>query len=193
MPVRSESRQEDTRATDNAIGLRLRQGDEAALAELYDRFSELVFGIAVRVTRNRSAAEDITQAVFIQVWEHASRFDANRGSFRTWITTLAHHQSVDWVRREVSHRRLSQGTDPEPLPSAEDEAVRKHIIERVQAAVQRLPVPQQVLVRLAYYEGCTLIEAAEALGIPEGTAKSRMRSALRRLNSWLAEDEEVTA
>ena len=76
-----------------------------------------------------------------------------------------------------------------PWPSAEDEATRKHVIERVQAAVEQLPAPQRMVVQLAYYEGCTLVEAAAALGIPEGTAKSRMRSALLRLNGWLAGEE----
>jgi RNA polymerase sigma factor (sigma-70 family) len=178
---------------DGLIGERLRNGDEVALAEVYDRFSGLVFGIATRVTGDPSAAEDITQAVFIQVWERPDRFDADRGSFRSWIALLAHRRSVDWVRREVSQRRLSQNAEAEALPSAEEEAVRKQLIERVQAAVQRLPGPQRMVVQLTYYEGCTLVETAAVLGIPEGTAKSRMRSALLRLNGWLVVDGEVTA
>jgi RNA polymerase sigma factor (sigma-70 family) len=189
MRAGSESRHEPARAADRLLGLRLRQGDEVALAEVYDRFAGLVFGVAYRVTGDRSAAEDVTQAVFIQVWEHASRFDAERGSLRSWISTLAHRRSVDWVRHEASQRRLSQSADPVPWPSAEDEATRKHVIERVQAAVEQLPAPQRMVVQLAYYEGCTLVEAAAALGIPEGTAKSRMRSALLRLNGWLAGEE----
>jgi RNA polymerase sigma factor (sigma-70 family) len=188
MRATSGSRHEPARVADGLIGRRLRQGDEVALAEVYDRFSGLVFGIASRVTGDHSAAEDVTQAVFIQVWEQASRFDAERGSLRSWIATLAHRRAVDWVRHEVAQRRQSQRPDPEPWPSAEDEAVRKDVSERVQAAMQRLPVAQRMVVQLAYYEGCTLVETAAALGIPEGTAKSRMRSALLRLNTLLAGD-----
>jgi len=184
--VERESVRGPDRTTDRLVSRRLRMGDEAALAEVYDRFSAVVFGIAARVTGDRSAAEDVTQGVFVQVWEQADRFDADRGSLRAWITTIAHRRAVDWVRREVAHRKISPGLDPVDQPSAEDEVVRRQVTERVQAAVEKLPVPQRTVVLLTYYQGCTLIEAAAALGIPEGTAKSRMRSALLRLNSWLA-------
>jgi len=180
------------RTGDRLVGRRLRLGDEVALAEVYDRFSAVVFGIAARVTGDRAAAEDVTQGVFVQVWEQADRFDADRGSLRAWITTIAHRRAVDWVRREVAHRRLPPGPDPVDQPSAEDEVVRRQVTERVQAAVEKLPVPQRTMVLLTYYQGCTLIEAAAALGIPEGTAKSRMRSALLRLNSSLVAEGLVS-
>jgi RNA polymerase sigma factor (sigma-70 family) len=187
MQARNANRQDLARATaDQLIGRRLRDADEAALAEVYDGFSAVVFGIATLVTGDHSAAEDVTQAVFVQIWEQADRFDAARGSLRAWITTIAHRRAVDWVRREVAHRRLPPTMDQIDLPSAEEEVVRRQISDRVHAAVQRLPVPQRTIVLMTYYEGRTLVEAAAALGIPEGTAKSRMRSALQRLNGWLA-------
>ncbi len=91
-------------------------------------------------------------------------------------------------------RRQARSTDPAAIPDGEDEFVRIHVSERVRAAVQRLPAAQQAVVAMAYYEGHTLKEVASALGVPEGTVKSRMRAALLRLNGWLApEGEEMVS
>lgn len=173
-------------STDQRLAARLCAGDESALAEIYDRYSALVYGIALRTTRDRSAAEDVTQEAFAQVWEHAARFDAQRGSLRAWVATLAHHRSVDHVRRETSRSKALAPAGRSLNPSAEDEAILGLMAERVRAAVDLLPEPQRDVVRLAYYEGHSLVQAATKLGVPEGTAKSRMRLALVRLSSSLS-------
>lgn len=175
--------------TDHQLAARLRAGDESALAEIYDRYSTLVYGIALRTTRDRSAAEDVTQEAFVQIWEHAARFDAHRGSMRAWVATLAHHRAVDHVRRETSRSKALAPAGRGLNPSAEDEAILGLLAERVRAAVDLLPPPQRDVVRLAYYEGHSLVQAATALGVPEGTAKSRMRLALVRLSSSLSGEE----
>lgn len=173
-------------STDHQLADRMSAGDESALAEIYDRYSALVYRVAFRTTNDRSAAEDVTQEVFVQVWKHVTRFDPQRGSFRAWVVTIAHRRGVDHVRRELSRGRALPPADRDTQPSAEEEAVVVMMAERVRAAVDRLPEPQRDVVRLAYYEGHSLVQAATALGVPEGTAKSRMRLALVRLSSSLS-------
>jgi RNA polymerase sigma-70 factor (ECF subfamily) len=84
---------------------RLSDGDETALVDLYDRFAGFVYGVAVRTLVDRHAAEDITQEVFVSLWEHPERIDAGRGSLRGFLGTLTHRRAVDAVRREEAHRR----------------------------------------------------------------------------------------
>ncbi len=84
---------------------RQRGGDEAALADVYRRHASVVFNVAMRVTRNRSAAEEVTQGVFLDVWHRPQRFDSARGHLGSWLATMAHHRSVDWVREETARRR----------------------------------------------------------------------------------------
>lgn len=172
-------------ADDRRITERLAAGDESALAEVYDLYSGLVYGVALRTTRDRIAAEDVTQEVFVQVWEKIERFDAGRGSLRAWIATIAHRRAIDHVRRETVRTRVAVRAGGDAHPSAEDEAVVVMLAERVRAAVDLLPEAQREVVRLAYYEGHSLVQAAVKLGIPEGTAKSRMRYALLRLSNSL--------
>ncbi|MGI8807025.1 MAG: sigma-70 family RNA polymerase sigma factor, partial [Acidimicrobiales bacterium] len=81
------------------------EGDEAVLADIYQRHGSVVFDVAMRVTGDRSAAEEVTQAVFLDVWRRPERFDPTRGSLRSWLAMLAHHRSVDWVREEAARRR----------------------------------------------------------------------------------------
>lgn len=164
---------------------RLVAGEESALAEVYDRYAPLVHGLALRVTGNWAAAQDVTQEVFVQVWEHPARFDPARGELRAWIGVIAHRRAVDWVRREVAQRRNAAlpadraGTPAEPGPA--EEVLAAEVCARVRLAVDALPEPQRAAVRLAYFEGHSYRQVAAALGIPEGTAKSRLRLGLAGL------------
>ncbi|WP_218617684.1 RNA polymerase sigma factor [Cryptosporangium aurantiacum] len=185
MGAEVEDRQRTGLADDRSIAERLVAGDESALDEVYDLYSALVHGVALRTTRDRIAAEDVTQEVFVQVWEKIDRFDAERGSLRAWIATIAHRRSVDHVRRETARTRVAVTAVGSTHPSAEDEAVVVMLADRVRAAVDLLPEAQREVVRLAYYEDHSLVQAAVKLGIPEGTAKSRMRHALMRLSDSL--------
>jgi RNA polymerase sigma-70 factor (ECF subfamily) len=175
---------------DRLLHQRLVSGDEAALAELYERFSALVFGICVRVTRQRAIAEDITQEVFLSFWERPLAFDPDRGSLRSWLATLAHHRSVDHVRAEERKKASLLGPrlfERGPA-SLEDTVLDAEDIAMVKQAVRNLPAGQREALELAYYGGSTYRQVAERLGLPEGTAKSRIRQALKQLAGMLVEE-----
>lgn len=166
---------------------RLIAGDESAVADLYDQFSSFVFGLARRVTGDRTAAEDVTQDVFITCWERPDAFDPDRGRLRTFLGTLAHRRSVDWVRREEARRRRTarDAALVVRVPDVEEMVSALATAERVRAEVERLPLEQAEAIRLAYFGGKTYRQVAIELGIPEGTAKSRLRLGLRRIAAAL--------
>ncbi len=167
---------------DGGLRDRLVAGDDSALAEAYDRYAPLAYGLALRVTGNWAAAQDVTQEVFVQVWEHPARFDPDRGNLRSWIGVIAHRRAVDWVRREAAHRRTAAAQPEAPGgPGPAETVVAAAVGALVRLAVDALPEPQRAAVRLAYFEGHTYRQVAAALGIPEGTAKSRLRLGLAGL------------
>jgi RNA polymerase sigma factor (sigma-70 family) len=169
---------------------RLAAGDEAALGEVYDAYAPLVFGLALRVTRSREAAEDVTQEVFAFLWERPLTFDPAKGRLRTWLGTLAHRRAVEVVRREERRRALAVASwAPEPAGSdVEDEVAAAEVNGRVRRAVAVLPGGLREAVELAYYGGHTYRQVAAQLGLAEGTAKSRIRLALRKIADTLAEE-----
>ncbi|HUY72441.1 MAG TPA: sigma-70 family RNA polymerase sigma factor [Gaiellaceae bacterium] len=173
--------------SDEAVVALTARSDEVALAELYDRFGRAAFGLAFRVIRDESLAEDAVQEAFLAVWRGASRFIPERAKASTWIMTLVHRRAVDLVRREERRR-----ADPLPEteteaggPSAADSAWLRLERERVQDALSRLPDQQREAIELAYYGGFTQSELAERLGEPLGTIKSRMFTGLARLRELL--------
>jgi RNA polymerase sigma factor (sigma-70 family) len=172
---------------ERALVERLCDGDEAALGDLYDRYSGFVHGLALRVIRDRQAAEDVTQDVFVAIWQDPQRFDAARGTLRGFLGTMTHRRSVDVVRREEARRRRETRTAMEPraTPDLVDAALRTFASERVRAAVSLLPEAQRQTLELAYFHGRTYRQVADELGIPEGTAKSRLRLGLQRVAELL--------
>jgi RNA polymerase sigma factor (sigma-70 family) len=171
---------------DKEVCERLAAGDEAALGELYDEFAPLVYGLAARVTRDWAAAQDITQEVFVGVWKDPRAFDPARGTWRGWLGTVTHRRAVDWVRRSaVRHRRTAHAAPPIAAPDPEETAVAGSVAKSVQAAVDDLPAAQREAILLAYFDGQTYRQVAETLGIPEGTAKSRLWQGLRGLAARL--------
>ena len=189
-PVRVRTGQDRDLAhlSDEALVALLARGDEGALAELYDRFGAVAYGLALRVVRDAALAEDAVQEAFLVVWRTASRFVAERAKARTWILTLVHRRAVDLVRREQTRR-----TDPLPDQpdhggrTAEEEAWLRLERARVQEALKRLPDQQREAIELAYYGGFTQSELADRLGEPLGTVKSRMFTGLSRLRDLLEE------
>jgi len=174
---------------DEALPALVARGDEQALAELYDRFGRVAYGIAVRVVRDASLAEDAVQDAFMTAWRTAAAFDPARGKASTWLLTLVHRRAVDVVRRE--ERRRGDPLDDAPIASgdATDESVEvREERRRVQAALAQLPPDQREALELAYYGGLTQTELAERLGVPLGTIKSRMFTALSRLRDLLGEE-----
>jgi RNA polymerase sigma-70 factor (ECF subfamily) len=159
------------------------RGDEAAFGALYDAVCGRVFGLVRRITRNHALAEEVTQEVMVEVWRTAPRFDASRGSGSGWILMLAHRRAVDRVRRTAAQRaRDVRDATLQPVQEPIDEGLRREDERReVTTALSGLTALQREAIQLAYYEGHTYREVAELLGIPEGTAKSRLRDGIRQL------------
>ncbi len=170
-------------AWEHDVKARLIDRDHAALTELYDQFGSYVYGLAARVIGDRRAAEDITQDVFLSLWERPDAFDPDRGRLRTFVGTLAHRRAIDYVRREEARRRRSarDAAAMLPIPDVDELAMAIVTAEQVRAEVERLPAEQREAIELAYFGGRTYRQVADELGIPEGTAKSRMRLGLRRI------------
>ena len=166
-----------------AVRDRLVARDPSALSDLYDQFGSYVFGLAARVIGDRHAAEDVTQEVFLSLWERPEAFEPARGRLRTFLGTLAHRRAVDLVRREEARRRRAarEAATATPIPDVGELAMAIVSAEQVRAEVNRLPSEQRAAIELAYFGGRTYRQVAEELGIPEGTAKSRMRLGLGRI------------
>jgi len=178
--------------SDEAVVALAARSDDGALAELYDRYGRVVYGLAVRMLRDKGLAEDATQEAFLDVWRNAHRFVPERAKASTWILTLAHRRAVDIVRREERRRADALELAPEPSGEAADESAWLRLErERVQLALKQLPDPQREALELAYYGGFTQSELAERLGQPVGTIKSRMFTGLARLRELLGEAEEM--
>ena len=174
--------------SDEALLSLVARSDDTALAELYDRFGRVAYGLALRILRDDALAQDAVQEAFLAVWRSADRFIAERAKASTWILTLVHRRAVDTVRRE-ERRRTEPLDDREPGPVAPpaDEAERLVQRELVGQALRRLPDEQREALELAYYGGYTQSELAERLGQPLGTVKSRMFAGLSRLREILVE------
>jgi RNA polymerase sigma-70 factor (ECF subfamily) len=175
--------------SDALLAARLAAGDDRALAEVFDQLASSVYGGALSVLGNGSAAHDVVQDVFVELWSHPDRYNPAAGSLRTYLIVLARHRAVDLLRSELRrvarqerHYRL---TPDEPPRAASDELVAAETASVVRAAVQLLPDGQRRVVELAYFEGLTCREVANAMGIPEGTAKSRLRLAMAKLETVL--------
>lgn len=172
--------------TDEALLGRVRQKDPEALGALYERYARQVYGLALGMLRDPGAAEEITQEVFLSVWQNARTFDSSRGSFAAWVMSLAHHKAVDRLRRlQVRRTEPANETTPDAVDVVE-EVVRLLESERVRKALQALPQDQREVIVLAYYGGLTQREIAQRLGIPLGTVKTRTRDGLLRLRTILS-------
>jgi RNA polymerase sigma factor (sigma-70 family) len=189
-PVRAStgSDRELAHLSDEALIALLARGDDGALAELYDRFGAVSYGLALRIVRDAALAEDVVQEAFLTIWRSAARFVAERGKARTWILTLVHRRAVDLVRREQFRRAEPlQDESEKGGRTAEEEAWLRLERARVQEALKRLSDQQREAIELAYYGGFTQSELADRLGEPLGTVKSRMFTGLSRLRELLGE------
>jgi RNA polymerase sigma factor (sigma-70 family) len=176
--------------SDEALVALVARSDEVALAELYDRFGRVAYGLARRILRDDALAEDAVQEGFLAAWRSATRFVPERAKASTWLLTLVHRRAVDLVRREERRRAELLDEEAEAAGGAVDEAVwLRFERERVQDALARLPDQQREALELAYYGGFTQSELAERLGQPVGTIKSRMFTGLSRLRELLTEPE----
>jgi RNA polymerase sigma-70 factor, ECF subfamily len=175
--------------SDEALLSLVASSDENALAELYDRFGRIAYGLALRILRDEALAQDAVQDAFLAIWRSADRFLAERAKASTWILTLVHRRAVDLVRREDRRRADPLESAPEPTAqtTVEDEATLGFQRRVVQEALRRLPPEQREALELGYYGGLTQSELAEHLGQPLGTIKSRMFTGLSRLRDLVAQ------
>ncbi len=164
-------------------------GSRTAFAEVYDRVSSRVMGLVLRLLRDRAQSEEVTQEVFLEIWQQAGRFDQNRGSGMAWVLTMAHRRAIDRIRAsQKSHERdLRIGIrDMERDFDQVAESVEIRVEnERVKQAMSRLTPLQREAVILAYYGGYSHSEMAGILGIPLGTVKTRLRDGMIRLRDEL--------
>jgi RNA polymerase sigma-70 factor (ECF subfamily) len=164
---------------------RIRRGDEGAMAELYDRFSAVVFSAALRVLGEASQAEDVLQEVFLQLWRNPSAFDSNRGSLAAWLAVIARHRAIDHLRRrrpETDVEDVVLAVDPE----LDGQAARAEAIGRIRAVMETMSDEQRSALEMAFFEGLTHTEIADKTGEPLGTIKTRIRSALIAIRKALA-------
>jgi RNA polymerase sigma-70 factor (ECF subfamily) len=163
--------------------------DQAALTEVYRRHGGAVFGLALRLLRDRSLAEDVVQTVFIRFWDHPDRFDAGRGALRSYLLAQTHGRAVDLIRAETArHRREERAGQQDRRGDDYDlerEVVDLNAAEQVKDILATLPDREREAIELAYFEGHTYKEVAVVLDQPEGTVKSRIRSGLRRMHTEL--------
>ena len=169
---------------------RVARGDDEAFSELYDQTSSMVYGLALRVVRSAALAEEVTQEVYLQVWRQASGFDAQRGSVKSWMATMAHRRAVDVVRRSQSarDRELKVPAD-RPEADVAETAILGDERDRVRNALSSLTDLQFQVIEMAYFGGLTYREVAERLDTPLATVKTRIRDGLTRLRSALGEDD----
>ena len=175
---------------DRALVARVTEGDGGALEALYGRYGRACFGLARRILADEQFAQDVVQEVFLTVWRDASRFDASRGGFSTWLLSMTHHKAVDSVRREENLRK--RRTTAEALETREsdtprvDDAVWSLLRrERVREVLATLPDPQREALTLAYFGGYTQREIAGLTATPLGTVKTRMLAGMRRMKTSL--------
>lgn len=172
---------------DRNLGARLCAGDDSALGEIFDQLAPLVLGVARRLTGSQSMAEDVLQEVFANLWSQPDRFDADRGSLRAYLGVMAHRRSVDAIRRSTARqRREDRAGALDGSWTEEDRTDSTTVAAVVRDALRQLPEDQRRAVEMAFWQGMTHHEVAQALGIPEGTVKSRLRLAQAKLRGGLA-------
>jgi len=163
--------------SDAEIITRIHSGDGSAMAVLYDRYSPVVYAVALRVLSDGSAAEDILQDVFIQLWRNPQAFNASRGSLAAWLVVIARNRAIDQLRKrrpEVEAAEIVISVAPELESTAE----RKLAIEKVRAVLAGMSAEQRAALEMAFFEGLTHVEIAGKTGQPLGTVKTRIRSGL---------------
>ena len=164
-------------------------GDHDAFSELYDATSSVVYGIALRMLRDPSLAEDIALEVYVQIWRCAGTYSRDRGSAVSWMVTMCRSRAIDWLRSAQGRRsrsaELVDGTIPDPGQGPEESCLATQRTQVVKACLEQLPSEQRRLIELAYFSALSQTEIAEHVGLPLGTVKSRIRLGMARLRDSL--------
>jgi len=175
----------EPRVTDAEIIAHIYSGDEGAMASLYDRYSHVVYAVALRVLSDSTAAEDILQDVFMQLWRNPQAFNASRGSLPAWLAVIARNRAIDQLRKKRPGAEAAEtviAVDPELQNTAE----RNQTIEKVRTVLAGMPAEQRAALEMAFFEGLTHVEIAGKTGQPLGTIKTRIRSGLSAVRKAFA-------
>jgi RNA polymerase sigma-70 factor (ECF subfamily) len=181
------------RLADEDLMTLVERKDADAFAVLYDRHGGAAYSLAHRIVGDRAVAEDVTQEAFLSVWRSGARFDAARGSVRSWTLGIVRNRAIDALRRaSTAAPKLDLDDDAvlEGQASGEftdSEAIRRETARRVRGALRELPDEQSEVIGLAYFGGFTHSEIADMLGMPLGTVKGRMRLGLEKIRATIAE------
>jgi RNA polymerase sigma-70 factor (ECF subfamily) len=177
----------DVRETERLV-TSLRGRDERALAELYDRYGQMVYGLALRISGDTGTAEEIALDAFWQLWQQVDRFDARQGSLLNWLLTIARSRAIDRLRARAARKRsvAEDPTDAGRVGLPEEAAELRQRSDLVRHAMETLSPDQRTALSLAYYEGLSHSQIAARLQEPLGTVKTRIRQAMGVLRRILA-------
>jgi RNA polymerase sigma-70 factor (ECF subfamily) len=184
-----------TRLDDETLLRLIAHSQENALSELYDRYSRLVYTVAVNALGDTIRAEEVTQDVFVRVWEKAKTYQAEQGRVVNWLTSIARHRSIDLYRQTLSHHENLQVSwqEAETVDLADGQNVEWEVDllqrqQRIRRAVAQLPPEQKQALGMAFFQGLSHPEIAAALGEPLGTVKTRIRLGLQKLRLLLQDE-----
>jgi RNA polymerase sigma-70 factor (ECF subfamily) len=177
----------DGSVEDIALLERIAARDQSAVAVLYDRHCRLLFGLALRILRNRPEAEDVVQEVFVQAWTRIDTYSAALGTPVAWLVRIARNRAIDRLRANQVRDRTVEALEPPPPPveTAETHVVRDEEQRAVLRALAALPPEQRELIEHAYFQGLTQSELAEHFHLPLGTVKTRVRTGMMALRRGL--------
>jgi RNA polymerase sigma-70 factor (ECF subfamily) len=184
----------DTRSTaDEQLMALAARGERRAFEVLFERHVDVAFSLAYRICRRRAMAEDVVQDAFLTMWRTAERYERARGSVRSWMLSIVHSRAIDALRRAKLRDGVDLGEHELPEPATADglvetEVLRREDTRRIRGALGELPPEQRQVIELAYLCGLTHTEIAQALALPPGTVKGRIRLGFARLRSALGAD-----
>ena len=175
--------------TDAELLAQVAGGDTAAFGRLYDRFSQVLYSLAMKILRNSSAAEDLLQEVFLQIWEKADTYDRQLSKPITWAVTMTRHRAIDRIRAGQRGQRLVEAAINEQAVAeqslATDTVLAKETAGIVREALARLAAEQRQAIEMAFFTGLSQSEIAETLELPLGTVKARIRRGMLQLRDVL--------
>jgi RNA polymerase sigma-70 factor (ECF subfamily) len=189
----SQRRQTSQQALVDDLDLwrRLKLGDERAIAELYDRYSQLIYNVAHQVLRDPGASEDVLQEVFLQLWRVPDAFDPAKGTLHTWLTVVSRRRAIDRLRQRKAESDVADVVISVNATQYADASLNQ-ITDKLRVLLEDIPEKLRVTFELAFMQGLTHAEISERLGIPLGTTKSRIRQVLSSVRAKLDSNRAKT-
>lgn len=164
-------------SSDSALVSAVRAGDQNAMAQLYDRYSSIVYSVGLRVLSDTGAAEDVLQEVFMQLWRNPDAFDASRGNLAPWLAVITRNRAIDFLRKRRPESNIEE-VIVAVEPDLAGEAERAGALQKIRGLLGTMPVAQRSALEMAFFEGLTHSEISAKTGEPLGTIKTRIRSGL---------------